>query len=374
LVFQKICFVGADVYPVLKPGFGSAYVGGESVQLSLISKAFLELGYEVSLIDYDYGQDPIENLYGIKVIKTFDQKKGVPIVRFFHPRLSSVIRALENANADVYYQSCAGMMTGVVAWFCKKYGRKFIFRTAHDTDCIPGRQLIRYWRDQKLYAYGLRKADIIAVQGVRQERLLKENYNLTSFPVNMAVEIPDLERNPQKKDIDVLWVNNMRRFKRPELTIELAQMLDPYTFVIIGGPCQGLEEYYRKVMNAANAVKNLNFIGPVPYQKINDYFFRAKLFVNTSESEGFPNSFLQAWIRGVPVVSFFDPDGLIASETLGHKASSLEDMSQAVEKLLRSESRRTAMGARAKEFANNNYSPINVAKHYVRLIHNSLRI
>jgi glycosyltransferase involved in cell wall biosynthesis len=63
---------------------------------------------------------------------------------------------------------------------------------------------------------------------------------------------------------------------------------------------------------------------------VNDYFERSRVFVNTSEIEGFPNSFLQAWARGTPVVSFFDPDGVIASEGLGRTVSNLHEMKDAV--------------------------------------------
>lgn len=373
MVFQKICFVGADVYPVLKPGFGRAYVGGESVQISLISKAFLELGYEVSLIDRDYGQDPIENLYGIKVIKTFDRKKGVPIVRFFHPRLSSIIRALENADADVYYQSCADMMTGVVAWFCKRRRRKFIFRTAHDYDCIPEKVLVKLWRDKKLYEYGLKNASIIAVQGVKQQELLRKNYNLNSYPVNMVVEIAGHDEvYSSTKDIDVLWVNNLRPFKRPELVIELAKRLPHCRFTMIGGPCSELDTYYKEVKAGASKVANMDFVGPVSYSDIGNYFNRARVFVNTSDSEGFPNSFLQAWVRGVPVVSFFDPDDIIVSNKLGYRALTLENMMTSIDHLLRNTDTRTSIGIKAKAFAINHYSPKHIATRYIELIHKKI--
>jgi glycosyltransferase involved in cell wall biosynthesis len=40
--------------------------------------------------------------------------------------------------------------------------------------------------------------------------------------------------------------------------------------------------------------------------------------VNTSRLEGMPNVFLEAWARGVPVLSLeFDPDGVVAGRGLG---------------------------------------------------------
>lgn len=367
-MFKRICLVGADVYPVLNPALGEAYIGGESVQHTLLAKAFYHLGYDVFVVDKDYGQPEMESIGGVKVVKTFRENTGIPIIRFVYPRLTSILRALRKVDADVYYQSCAGMMTGVVAWFCKRQGRPFIFRTAHDTDCLPGQQLIRLWRDRKIYEYGLRNADIIAVQGVNQQDLLKKNYHLNSFPINMAVEIPNDETAESQKDIDVLWVNNMRPFKRPELTFELAKALPDYRFVMIGGPCGGLEGYYNKIRHTALDVKNLDFIGPVNYKDVNDYFLRAKVFVNTSESEGYPNSFLQAWIRGVPVVSFFDPDGLIVHNNLGYSPSTLENIAQRLENLLTNEAERLEIGKRAKDFVLRHYSPVNVANAYIRLL------
>ena len=337
------------------------------MQQTLLSMAFVQLGYEASIVDKDFGQPDGEVINNIRVWKTFSESEGIPVFRFLYPRLTSILQALRKADADVYYQSCAGMLTGVVSWFCKRYNRKFIFRTAHDTDCLPDRQLIRFWRDKKLYEYGLKRADIIAVQGVNQQRLLHHNYGLRGVPVNMAVEIPNHEVTA-KKEIDVLWVNNMRPFKRPELAIDLAKYLSDCRFVMIGGPFSGLDSYYESIRQEAQKVANLDFVGPVPYREINDYFLKASVFVNTSETEGYPNSFLQAWVRGVPVVSFFDPDHLITTNDLGRVPLNLDDMAQYVYELLKDDSSRTFMGEKARAFAAKRYSPINVAREYVRLI------
>lgn len=368
---MHICFVGSDVYPVLNPSFGPGYIGGESVQHTLLAKAFCDMGWRVSLVDQDYGQPEGESIGGITVRKTFAANAGIPIIRFVYPRLTGILKALKKADADIYYQSCAGAKTGFVAWFCKKHKRKFVFRTAHDTDCIPGEHLINLWRDKQIYTYGLKRADLIAVQGINQAKLLQKNFGLKGFVVNMAVELP-LDQGRTPRTIDGLWVNNLRPFKRPDRFVELAKSLPDYRFVMIGGPCAGLESYYEKIENQAKAIKNIEFLGPVSYQQVNSYFSDAKVFINTSENEGFPNSFLQAWIRNLPVISFFDPDGLIARNRLGSSPNEMTDMIDEVNKILSNTPMRLEMCRNAREFALKHYAPSAVANSYIKLFRKRL--
>jgi len=50
----------------------------------------------------------------------------------------------------------------------------------------------------------------------------------------------------------------------------------------------------------------------VPFSEIDSFFQRAKVFVNTSDAEGFPNTFIQACEFGVPILSLnVNPDGFL---------------------------------------------------------------
>lgn len=369
---KKICFVGLDNYPVLNPAKGDAYFGGEAVQQTLLAKAFRDLGYEVSMVDRDFGQPDGELVDGITVWKTMKEGQGLPGLRFLHPRLTSIHRALTKADADIYFQSCAGIMTGATAWYATRKKRKFIFRIAHDTDCIPGQHILgkHYWRDEKFYTYGLRRAGLISAQSEIQKRLLHENFGLDSTIINMAVQVPE-EDLSAPRDIDVLWVNNIRQFKRPELVGEVAARLPHLQFTMIGGPIAGSEQLYESVKAQAAQIPNLNYLGQVPYHAVNGYFARAKTFLNTSDSEGFPNSFLQAWIRGVPVISFFDPDGLIKSRELGGVPADLDDMVSILSGLHANSEKIGDLSTRVREFAMQHHAPTKVAEKYIEWIDNT---
>ena len=359
----QICFVGPDNYPVLNPSMGNRYIGGESVQQTLLARAFSEAGYTVSMIVKDFGQANGEVLNRIQVWKTFEEGSGIPILRFIHPKITSILRALKNADADIYYQSCAGFETGVVAWFCKRYDKKFVYRVASDTNCIPGQQRIRFWRDKKIYEYGLKRSALIISQTDKQVELLRDNYGLKSIRINMLVELPG-EAEETRKDIDILWVNNIRPVKRPELVIELAKRLPEYRVVAIGGPCGDQKTYYNEIKTKATALDNLKFMGFIPYRDVNQYYSRARVFVNTSELEGFPNSFLQAWIRGVPVISFFDPDNLIRKQELGGAPANLDEMVELVKDLMLNKPYRHSIAKRTRAFAFEHYSPRRVIQEY----------
>jgi len=248
-----------------------------------------------------------------------------------------------------------------------------IFRIAHDSDCVPGEQLIGLERDRRIYDYGLRRAHMISAQSKRQADTLFKNYGLKSHEVFMAAEIPP-DPVDSERDIDVLWVNNFRGFKRPELVIDIAKHLPETTFTIIGGKMKGFEDIYDEVEKGASELPNVDFVGAVPYSEVNSYFTRAKLFLNTSDSEGFPNSFLQAWVRRVPVVSYFDPDGLINDRKLGVAVSSQANFHEALGALLSDNELRREMGARARQFVIDTYSASAAVDVYEKLFADHLHI
>jgi glycosyltransferase involved in cell wall biosynthesis len=260
------------------------------------------------------------------------------------------------------------MQVGQMALFCRRYGKRLVFRAASDSDCDPSRLLIRYARDKWLYAYGLRRSDAILVQSDWQAGAMARNYGLASRPAGMLVE-----KSPPSsiRDIDVLWVGNIRRVKRPDRALELAAALRTDVVHMAGGPLAGAEALYREIRDAAAAADNVRFHGRLPYWEANELYGRASVLVNTSDVEGFPNSYLQAWVRGVPVVTFIDPDGVIRREGLGIAVSDPRELAAAVRCLVHNRAAWQAASERCVAYATREYGEEKVLPAYLDALRGS---
>jgi len=368
---MKICFVGLDNLPVLAPEYRQHTIGGESVQQTLLGRALARRGHVVGMVVADHGQRDGAEWEGIRVFKAYRPDAGIPVLRFVHPRWTGMWSALARADADLYYTSCAGMHVGLVALFCRRFGRRFVFRTASDTDCDGSRLLVRFARDRWLYEYGLRRAHAILVQSASQAEDLARNYGLSGRVAGMLVEEPPQDA---ARDIDLLWVSNIRREKRPDRVLELAERLPEVQIHMVGGPLPGEEALFEDAKLKAAAKANVSFHGRLSYWDANALYGRARVLVNTSDVEGFPNSYLQGWIRGVPVVTLIDPDGVIEREGLGIAARSAAEIPDAIDHLLRDPAAWKAASDRCRAFMAGEYGEDKVLAAYLDTFEGVLRI
>ncbi|MEJ5359054.1 MAG: glycosyltransferase family 4 protein [Desulfobacterales bacterium] len=364
----KVCLLGLENLPVLAPQYEKFYFGGEQVQQTLLARALRRCGYDVAMVVGDYGQSDGAAWEGIRTYKAFRFDEGIPVFRFLYPRWVKLWAALRRADADAYYTSCAGMHVGLLALFCMRYRRGFVFRLASDGDADPAKVMIRYRRDKILYKYGLCKAHCVLAQHKDQQKNLWLNYGVRSTIANLFVERPGRLYPPKEKDIDVLWVSNVQPVKRPELVPQLAKLLPHRKFCMVGGSMVGEKHLFERVKKEAASISNLAFQGAIPYRDIGKYFDRAKIFINTSDLEGFPNSYLQSWARGVPVIAFFDPENLMGREKLGVAVKTITEMKTEIENLLLDEIRWGDISNNAYRYVEENLNENDVVKVYCKAI------
>lgn len=360
-----ICFLAPNAFPVLSGAGDLPTIGGAEVQQAIVARELVRRGYRVSMVCRDFGQPEEVEVEGVTVFRSFRLEDGVPVLRFVWPRLVSTWRCLARADADIYYQRTAGMLTGVMAEFCRRAGRKSVFAAAGNPDLEPGTSRVAYARDRWIYEYGLRHVDRILVQNEEQERLCLENFGRASIRVPNCYPLPDSRTAAPGRH--VLWVSTIRRLKRPGLFLDLAEALPGYRFRMIGGPSRSEASLFDAVKERAATLPNVEFLGFVPYAEIDEHFDQASVLVNTSESEGFPNTFLQAWARGVPTVSFIDSGARAGGRPVGYRAGTLAEMIGRLTAWLASDTERAREGRRCRDYVADHHSPARVLDLYERV-------
>jgi glycosyltransferase involved in cell wall biosynthesis len=328
-----ICFVSMTVYPVLHGDTDLQGIGGAEVQQVQIARLLLRMGHQVSFVTLDHGQRDGEVLQGCRVYKAYRPHAGLPGLRFLFPRWIGIWRALLRVNADVYYTRAEGFMPGLFALLRRRRRLRYVYAAAHDFDFIPDRKRLRFARDRWLFEFGLRRADAIIVQTDVQRDLLKANYGRDAMLIPNFLDAPPIQLTETDRT-HVLWVGRLREIKRPLMFVELARRIPELQFTMIGPHFDDEMPLYEAVEAAAKTVSNLAVLGFRPFAEVEQYFDRCSVLVSTSEREGFPNVFLQAMRRGIPIVSFVDPDGIISGNpALGQIVSNEAELESAVRRL-----------------------------------------
>lgn len=365
-----ICFVAPYTWPVLSGDPDNEFIGGAEVQQSILARALSHAGYRVSMICLDYGQPQDVLLDGVIVHKAYRPDAGLPVLRFMHPRITGIWRAMRAVDADIYYQRCSAMLTAVVAEFCRRHGKRSIFASAANLDFVPGRQPIRYLRDRWLFEHGLKRVDTIVVQNATQQKNCRANYGRESVEIPNCYQLP-ADASPGGGDC-VLWVASIREgdYKRPELFLELARRLPLRRFVMIGGAggASRSNACFERIRSMAAEIPNVEFTGFLPLARVEPYFDRARVLVSTSLHEGMPNTFLQAWARGVPTAAFIDIGARLRGEPLYRVVEGVEEAAAELERLFTDEEHWRRTSARCREYFGSTHSTSTVLARFEGLL------
>jgi glycosyltransferase involved in cell wall biosynthesis len=323
---RSVCFVAPQAYPVLSGDPSIKIVGGAEVQQSILARELVRRGYRVSMVTHDHGQGPEVVIDGVRVIASHRPGTGWPKLQSAW-MYGSMWQAMRRADADLYYQQNAGFVTGITAAFARANSRLAIYCGAHDQDFLVNSPLIPSRRDRMFYRWGLSHMDFIAAQSPRQVESCRRELGLASEVVRSFY---GHKGQPGDRHGVLMWVARVHPTKGAEQFVDLARMCPELSFRFVGG---GEPAYYESIRERAAGLSNLEFTGFIPYRQVEPMFDGIAAVVSTSAFEGLPNTFLQAWSRGVPTVSFFDPDCQLEGRAVGIVVPNLEAMAQAVRRL-----------------------------------------
>lgn len=352
---------------LLSKSYYGQITGGAEYQQHIIAQELVKRGYDVSYLFIDNGSF-IRNSGNITLLPVRDKTL---LRKFLGPyyflELPKIYTILERIEPDVILARTGFSYIGAASRYCNDKGCKLIWHVSSNNSVNswsekPGIPMLHkrpfYWIDRKLKSYGITRADKIICQSEHQKVLLRENFGRVADAI-----VPNFHPLPKDKieknlPIKIIWIANFKRIKQPDIFIRLAKHFSDQQnlrFQMVGRPSSGvnMEKYYKEIKK----LPHLEYFGELTMNEVNRLLNSAHIFVNTSMFEGFPNTFIQAWMRRVPVVSLqVDPDNLLEKNTIGYRSGNFEKMIRDIGSLTEDMKLLEDMGKRAQQFAFSNYT------------------
>lgn len=339
-------------------------IGGSEIQCWLIAKYLAAMGHQTIYI----------------ALKTFSDKTQEYIdgvnVRYISHKKDGKLRTLVNfykffkkEKPDICYIRVFKYLF-FLAKICKFLKIPVVFNTSHINDCKPDLEKVKFCFNpfkflksvriviqRRLNFSILRKVEVITINKYHA-KLLKDKYNISATPIYNSME-DNYRKNQAEKQKQVVWVNNIKERKRPELFIKLADEFKGgnYKFLMIGNFQNNIEHYKKLIEECEKFSLNFKYLGSKTPEEVNKVLAESEIMVNTCKPEGFGNNFIQAWFNECPTITLnFDPDDIIEKNRIGFHSRNFEQMVKDLRTLMNDEKLRETMGERARKYALENHS------------------
>jgi glycosyltransferase involved in cell wall biosynthesis len=321
--------------------------------MNMLAEGLAANGMGVALIVW-----PIEG--DLSPDRTFDlvqrpaRASGGPLQRLAESM--HVWRAMSRADASIYIFRGGGPQILVGTLFCRIHRRRLVFSAAIDLDFDFSRADRSRWQ-LAASRVALQRADLIVAQREQQAELVRD------AGLGSATVIPSFAEPADVAEGDgeaFVWIGRVVDYKQPLELIRLARSLPEARFrMVLMTTDETPPALLEQVESTAKELENLELSRQIPRGELLGLIGHSVAVISTSRAEGMPNAFLEAWARGVPVVSLdYDPDDLIRKFGLGLVAGgSRERLIEVTSTLWRDRSRRAELGARGRELVRERHAP-----------------
>lgn len=332
-------------------------LGGAELQLKYLSQYLVRKGYEVHFIYPNRTSkkttDTLVRLHPLKYIKT-----AGTLGKTWFVYKKSIVSKLSEIQPDIIITRTLSSWAGIASQFAKKNSLRHIHFIASNND-VNSREKKITWRkvfnklELKYFNKVFSGNTKIVVQNEEQRRLVEKNQESKSILLSQAAPENDVALIDKVEDqLKVVWIANFKPLKRPEKFLEIVQHFknrNDITFSMIGGYSN---TYYNDLLKPYHEVSNFQYLGGLTNEEVNKVLDTAHVLVNTSDYEGFSNTFIQAWLRQVVILSLHsDPNSILTDKQIGFKTNNVYNVNTKLECLMNEPNNLKMLGARAREYA-----------------------
>ena len=296
----------------------SGKVGGAQTQTYIMSTELAKRNFNVHFCVADFGQSELETIKQVKLWK-ISNRKDTKIIQAL-----SLFKILKKIKADLYIFRSADAGVAIAISYLKFFRKKKVaYMIAHDMETTRSNLrkqsgLLTSIAMQLVYKY----ADIITAQTQQQSALFEKNKKRKPdsiiknvFPIKEEIKKVEAKKNT------ILWVGRLNKIKNAQLFLELAKKNKSENFIMIAPLARNQDDYGNKIKNIAKTIDNLELIDYVPHNEIYKYYNQAKVYVITSDSEGFSNTMAEAMAAKCAIYSYkVNNDNIINNYNMGYCA------------------------------------------------------
>lgn len=336
---MKFCFWG-DISNSL---IGKTKGGGE-LQIALLAKALALQNHKVVIID-PYSEKNFTTEDGIEVVNMPTWNKGLKGIRLFSNRIPALYKLLKQQNADYYYCRMRSYFHLVSFLVTRRIKKKFILAVASDIDVLnfknqykyehkPNFRLSKYISLQLpndiIFRFLLKRADFVVLQHIGQD----VNLDLCKGKKIIFPNIIDqrlLKGSNSATEDYFIYLGSLSSLKGSDKLLQLSEITDQAIKIMIVGQPNDAKSV--EVFEQLKTKSNIVLKGRLNHEEALDLVSKSKALINTSNFEGFPNVFLEAWALGIPVISLkVNPGNVFTNFRLGVCCDgSLEMMKRSIE-------------------------------------------
>lgn len=366
----RICLISIAAYHYFNQD-AVTQGGGAQRQMYLLSKE-LKSSFDVHFIVGDYGQSRHETRDGITLHRAYTPGSDSGLFKQTK-RMLVLFDTLRRVDADFYIFRGFPHKAGLLNLWFEIRGKPWLYSFSSDHNL--GRHLEQQPKPLSLlFKRAISRADAIVSQTQYQADNVAETFDVVSRIIpNGYPPVASTEQQTERGFF--LWVGNINEdIKRPHLYLDIAERTPRSEFVMIG-PRTSDDDYHKRIVERSRRLDNVDYLGPVNPDKIHSYFQQAIALLNTSPKEGFPNTFLEAWRYGTPVLSLdVDPQRFVEfPDANGYMSGNIDQLADAVERIKDDNEYWKTLSAPAQEYFEAHFVLEHVASQYEQIIWESLR-
>lgn len=349
--------------------------GGAELQISYIVKYWKDI-FDIHFIYIDFGV-PIKNTDKINLHPL--KNRFIIKRRLYAPYEYEITKVLDDINPHYIYTRSTSSWIYIAEKYAQKHSIKHIHAFASDkcTDMhlFRGNKSLIGCIEAFYINKGLKLGERFIFQNSYQRDMMKSRFGKEGILVRQMtpyVDMSDKNKLEAKDKIRIVWIANLKPIKRPELFLELAHLLKEYATKIemrmIGIPNTLYEDTVRSTEKECTYFK---FVGFLKQEEVFELLEKSDILVNTSEYEGFSNTYVQAWMRKCIVLATnSNPDNIITDKQIGYINPDIAQLAKQIEGLIDDRKKMSEMQERAYRYAAANHSiENNIKAIYDYLVH-----